>query len=355
MIFGPGHYVPVLKVKWGEKTALQDISVRLRPRITPLLEIVEWNPQKATTLEGHLDTAFKNLEAAVSGYRRCLLDAREIEPGGAVGAAEVFERARRARIRFTPVTGLSRKADIGPALKHKSNGIGLRVTRRDFEEGGLTQEIGRFLEEHRLTHSQVDLIVDLGEVDDFVYDGVARLAKAFIGAVPQQSRWRTLTLSACSFPMSMGVVERYSHCHVDRNEWMVWRNEFYEKRASLERLPTFSDCGIQHPRGVEGFDPRRMQVSATIRYTLPERWLLIKGEGTRFNPPSQQFPELARRLVYGTHRRDYLGPEHCYGCARAKDAADGAPRLGSAGVWRRLGTAHHLTVSAKSLSQLSWP
>ena len=32
-------------------------------------------------------------------------------------------------------------------------------------------------------------------------------------------------------------------------------------REGLLRVPTYSDYAIQHPSGVEGFDPRRMQVS----------------------------------------------------------------------------------------------
>ena len=43
MTFGPHHYVPVLKVKRGEKKALQCIAPGLQPKVTPLLEIVEKN------------------------------------------------------------------------------------------------------------------------------------------------------------------------------------------------------------------------------------------------------------------------------------------------------------------------
>ena len=40
MTFGPHHYVPVLKIKRGEKKALAAIEPSVRQRITPLLEIV---------------------------------------------------------------------------------------------------------------------------------------------------------------------------------------------------------------------------------------------------------------------------------------------------------------------------
>jgi hypothetical protein len=129
----------------------------------------------------------------------------------------------------------------------------------------------------------------------------------------------------------------------------------HANRRSYTRLPTFSDCGIQHPTGVEGFDPRIMQASATVRYTLTEDWLLIKGEGTRTNPPSRQFPGLAYQLVYRGLRRYYTGPNHCVGCQLIRDAADGAPSLGSPEVWRRLGTIHHITMVMDCLSSLTWP
>ena len=56
MTFGPDHYVPVLKVKRGERKALQRVSSIHQSRITPLLEIVK------------LDTAFTDLAEAVRPY-----------------------------------------------------------------------------------------------------------------------------------------------------------------------------------------------------------------------------------------------------------------------------------------------
>ena len=120
-------------------------------------------------------------------------------------------------------------------------------------------------------------------------------------------------------------------------------------------MPAYSDCGIQHPKGVEGFNPQTMAASAAIRYALEKEWLLIKGESPKRRPPSEQFPELARRLVQGPLRSDFAGIGHCAGCAAMKAAADGAPRLGSLEAWRRLGTIHHITLVAEQLAALPWP
>jgi hypothetical protein len=355
MTFGPRHYVPVLKVKRGEKKALQNIAATLQPQIIPLLEIVERRAENSATITKHLNTAFKDLAQSVRGYPKCFLDAREIAPDGATAAAEVFQRASNEGILFTPVTGLSRNADLIAALQHSSQGIALRLTREEFEHGALTTAIEAFLAQHTLQPEQIDLIIDLGAVEDLIVDGVATLTKGFLADIPNHQRWRTFTLSACAFPKSMGGVDRNSHDFHTREEWIAWRDHLHAIRQSFVRLPTFSDCAIQHPLGVEGFDPKTMQVSASIRYTLSDAWLLIKGQSTRFVRPGTQFPDLATRLVYGHLRGHFLGAIHCEGCNSMKAAADGAFGIGSAEAWRRLGTIHHISMVMDGLGSLPWP
>ncbi len=353
MTFGANHYVPILKVKQGEKAALARMASALASRITPLLEMVERTDSKS--VDNHIATAFKGLGDAVGSYPRCFIDTREIESDGPAAAYAVFSRAKAAGIVFTPVTGLTRAADVGPALEHRDHGLALRLTRAEFEAGQLPSAIARFLGTHGLSPAAVDLIVDLGAVEDMVVDGIVALTKAFLTDVPNHRAWRTFTVAACAFPVSMGGVERHAHDLVDRADWLAWRDHLHTARGTLGRLPTFSDYAIQHPVGVEGFDPRIMQVSATIRYTTDEHWLLVKGESTRSVPPSSQFPLLATRLVYGHLRQHFAGSAHCLGCQSIKAAADGVAGYGSAGAWRRLGTIHHLTAVMQGLQNLTWP
>lgn len=353
MTFGPNHYVPVLKVKRGEKKALQAVSSVLQPHITPLLEIVKRKAENAPAK--HLDTAFTDLEQSVRGYSRCFLDVREIELDGSSASAEVFQRAAHAGIIFSPVTGISRVADVAAALAHRSHGLALRLTRTEFEKGGLETRIIEFLRHHKLTPEEIDLIIDLGPVEDMIVGGIAALTDVFMEEVPHHERWRTFTVSGCAFPQSMTDVGRHSYASVERAEWNAWRTALYERRTHLRRLPTFSDCVIQHPAGVEGFNFITMRVSASIRYTLPDSWLLIKGQSTKLKSTTEQYPVLASRLLYGDLKSSFAGKTHCHGCMLMKEAADGAPRLGSAEAWRRLGTIHHVSMAMQGLASLSWP
>lgn len=353
MTFAPDHYVPVLKVKRGEKKALQLITPTLQRRITPLLEIVVRKDDK--DVDAHLNTAFKDLAVSVRPYSRCFLDVREMAADGPSAAREAFSRAAATGMVFTPVTGISRSADVQATLSHRNRGVALRLTRAEFEDGGLSGKLWDFMSLHGLTPEETDLIVDLGPVDDLVTAGVEALTDAFLADVPDHERWRTFIISACAFPSSMGGVNRNSFKTIERADWKAWRDGLYARRRTLPRLPTFSDGAIQHPAGVEGFDFLTMQVSASIRYTSSDDWLLIKGESTKLTLPSTQFPALATQLVFGRFMPDFSGANHCNGCNAMQASALGSAGFGSAEAWRRLGTIHHVTTVLGDLAALPWP
>ncbi len=355
MNFGPNHYVPILKVKAGEKKALRSIAARWRPMITPLLEIVEWKKDKKESITDHLKTAFKDLSDSVRPYTRCFLDAREIESEGTKAVAEAFEKADSEGMVFTPVTGITRVDGVSAALSSAANGVALRLTRREFEEGQIPLLLPAFLSRHGLVPGGVDLIVDLGSVEEMVSEGVAALTSSFLAETPDHGSWRTLTVTASAFPKALGGVKGSSHGFLERSEWKAWRDTLYASRGRLTRLPAFGDCGIQHPSGVEGFDFKTMQGSASIRYTLPDSWLIVKGRGTRKVSPSKQFPGLADQLVNGHLKAHFAGSAHCTGCTGVAAAADGAEKLGSLTVWRWLGTTHHITRAVDGIASLTWP
>ena len=85
-----------------------------------------------------------------------------------------------------------------------------------------------------------------------ISDGVGALTQAFRNAVPKHADWRTFTVSACAFPGSMRVVDTHFHKSVERTDWISWKENLYNRRSKLVRLPSFGDCVIQHPQGCGG-------------------------------------------------------------------------------------------------------
>jgi hypothetical protein len=253
-----------------------------------------------------------------------------------------------------PVTGLSRPpAETAAALAHGRRGVCLRLTQDELKRGSLSSDVTRFLTRHHLTPAGVDLVMDMGPLEDMVVAGVAALADTFMRAVPQPTKWRTFTLAGTAFPKTMGIVETNKHLRVERLEWVVWRDHVRSRKPAWPRLPTFGDCGIQHPLGVEGFDPRTMQASPTIRYLARDHWLLVKGQSKRRVKLRLQFPQLAAKLAPGGALNSYFaGDTHCGGCQKVVACAANTPRLGSAEKWRLIGTAHHITSVVEQLTAL---
>ncbi len=359
--FGPDHYVPVLKVKESEKLAMRRLAPSIAARMTPLLEIVERRakpakkkgaPDAMPTVDQHLTSAFKGLALSVAPFSRYLLDCREIAGDGPAAVVDAFSRAVALGVPFTPVTSIGRAADVRAVMKHNTHGVAIRLSLEEFEAGMVHTKLPRFLGLHDLSPSKVDLIVDLGAVDHMVADGVEVLAGAFLADVPTPEAWRTLTLSACAFPSSMSVVGKNSQTTVERMEWNFWRHALYEQRANLARLPSFSDCGIQHRNGVEGYNPKVMQSSAAIRFAAQTEWLLVKGESIQ-QQGGNQFKALARAV------RDEpalaIDAAHCAGCEGVHLAASDPKGFRTLKKWRELGTIHHITLTAGTLGALPWP
>lgn len=352
MGFPAKHYVPALKLKVGEKDALSTLRASIKKELTPLLQVVE-NPA-GKLMQQHIETAFKRIEPAVSGLGRFFVDPVEVAAAGKPAADLTFAKASGLGVPFTPVTGPSRDAGLTlAALQAKGRtGLAVRVTRHEFESGWLAANFTQFLASHKLSPASIDLIVDLGPVDDMISFGITALAEAFLATIPSIKQWASLTVLASAFPKSMRDVGRASHDFVDRSEWLSWRDGLRLASPTNPRPPTYGDWGIQHPAGVEGFDPLTMQASASIRYATGAQWLLIKGVGTRRVKPSLQMPGLAGQLAAGPLKKQFTGTAHCAGCEMIGAAAQGAPKLGSPTKWRQIGTVHHLTTVVEALQKL---
>lgn len=343
------QYVPVLKLKAAEKEALCLVHAGIRGNVIPLFEVVARkenpNTRKIPTGAEHLDTAFKGLAGSVSYYAKYFLDPIELDADQAIDVGDVFRRGDKLGRPFTPVTGLRRLRCTSVALEHKRHGLAIRLSRTEMESDKISKAIAGFMTQHRLSHDAVDLIVDLGAVESMVPSGVLSLAKSCLAAVPEPAAWRSLILSGCDFPKSMGEVSADSHEFADRSHWLAWRN--IAKSRGYVPIPTFSDCAIQHSAGVEGVDMRLVKPAPSIRYALDEQWLLIKGSGSKL--PSEQYSDLAGQLTIGDLSGHFHGPGHCKGCDRMRRAAEHEPEANSRKDWRQFGTIHHITRTVESI------
>lgn len=356
-MFGPSHYVPVIKWKRGEQSALKDLSPLVRSRLTPLIELVQIpidldTGEQSKTLEEHASPAVDRLLEVWGTDDPFFLDCGDIVDDstetGISGPAYVFDACEDRQLKFIPTVALTSPAtEVNAALSHSERGICLRLNSSDLEDENLTTSIERFVIDNELSYDHVDVIIDLGSMEDQRPFALFVLAREFMALIPCLTEWRTLTLTASAFPRDMRAVPPKGTLRIPRAEWLAWK-QLYRSRARLERLPSFGDYGIQHPAGVEDFDPRYMTPSATIRYTQGDEWVLIKGRSIKQHGGGQ-FRDLATKLVSSG---DYWGQEHCSGCRLIHECHTGTKAAGTLEIWRRIGTNHHLTLVTQQLAEL---
>ena len=156
-----------------------------------------------------------------------------------------------------------------------------------------------------------------------------------------------MILAAASFPEDLSDVSAATIVTLPRHEWDLWKT-LQRKPAALPRRDLiFGDYAMAHPVA-KTLDPRTMRMSANIRYTTQDEWLVIKGRNVRQYGFSQYF-DLCRLLV---ERPEYSGRTYSWGDGYIADCAEGMQGPGNATTWRKVGVNHHLTLVTRGLASL---
>lgn len=355
-------YVPILKGKEGEFAALEELVSSVRDAILPLVEVPRVpydyaNERPARTLDEHVAGIAERLRKCWPG-RRLYLDLpwfgadADTLADGSIAVRKVLGDCRDADVGVIPVISTSSSdAYLAAVSGHVGNcddGVCVRLTEADFDEEGDVEPLARL---ERLLNSvgvadveNADLILDLANIGTDL--GRATLvARAVVNQAPRLADWRRLILAAASFPENLSEVERSTTTRLPRLERELW--DRLQRRGGLRPDAIFGDYAIAHPVPTE-LDPRTMRMSASIRYTTPDNWLIVKGQNVRQYGFDQYF-ELCRTLV---GLPEYSGEDFSWGDRFIARCARKSTGPGNATTWRKVGTNHHLTLVAKQLATL---
>lgn len=355
------NYVPVLKGKEGEYGALETLAGSVRSRLIPLIEVPDIPYDYAN--EGSAKTLDQHLSGIADRLRKCWHDRpmyldlpwsgdEEHLGDGRVALEAVLSDCAARGVKAVPVVSRRKSVNYLSAARSYSAaahcGACIRLLVSDFgEDVDIESEIGRLLGSiGQADASSVDLVLDL---EDLGPDAgrAALVARSVFSMIPTKDKWRRMVLVAASFPEDLSDVDAETTTTLPRREWDLWRT--LQKRPSL--LPRqdviFGDYGIAHPVTKE-LDPRTMRMSASIRYTTPKNWLVMKGRNVRQYGFDQYF-DLCKALV---KRPEYQGGGFSWGDQYISDCAEGVSGPGNATTWRRVGTSHHLTLVAREIANL---
>lgn len=355
------RYIPILKGRAGELEALRVLGDDVKAKLTPLIEIPPIpfdfvNDRPARRMDAHLAAMPGKLLKSWGDQEELLIDADFVSIHQPTSnqkhpMAFLLESMRALNMKVIPVTGTGRDAEYQESVKSAvhadGRGVCIRLENDDFEDPtGLTVQLDQLLQFLQEDKDQVDLVLDFKEVSRRQTGLLLISAANLISSLPDVQKWRTLTLAASSFPQDLSGVGPDSEELIQRAGWAVWR-ALFQKGEKIRRLPRFGDYGVNHPEPVE-IDPRIMRMSANLRYTLEEEWLVLKGRNVR-DFGYDQFNGLCRVL---SQRRDYSGPAFSWGDNYISLCAGDQIGPGNASIWRKIGTSHHLSFVVSQLSKI---
>lgn len=358
-MFDHKHYVPVLKWRQGEYTALSKIPDLIKTRFTPLLEIpgIEWDFEAAAlakTADQHLTPFAVRLKKKWGGYP-AFVDLKLLDPNlrmhdGSHPVDAIFNGIRENKAIGIPVTGVERddhhQAAIRRALRRDQNGVCVRIGADQLIADNTTQRISDLMTDLGVSHGDVDLVLDFGAPTFQPIDDIALFFAMTYRRFEALGVWRTTTIVATSFPKVMaGLAE--AGTEIKRGEWLVYK-KLITILGAAERRPTFGDYAIAYPE-LPQEDMRLLKPAATIRYTTDDAWHIVKGRNVRDNGFGQYQTHCKTVVKSGK----FMGAEYSAGDKYIADCMKGTAKTGNLTTWRWVGTNHHLIKVINDVASLS--
>lgn len=360
-MFDHRHYVPVLKGKQGEYFSLRDLDPAIKASLTPLIEIppIDWDFDEGRPKKS-IDDQVANVpqkirDAWAEPERPLFVDLGLLAEEGRLEDGRhpidfVFGGLRGEDVPAVPVTGLDRPAEfqeaVTRAVREDGNGVCLRLVDDNFEDVlELERRLNELLGNSSLQAQDADVLIDLRELPVGQANTMALAVRGILNALPHISEWRSLTVAGTAFPENLSGFERASASATERTEWLLWRTLI--AGGKLPRNPTFGDYAIAHPE-IAQIDPRFMRMSAQLRYTVDEDWLIFKERNVR-DHGFDQFNDICCELV---GRPEYSGPDFSWGDAYISDCAQNKDGPGNATTWRRVANTHHMAFVVSQIASL---
>lgn len=358
-MFGYKHYVPAIRWRQGEFSALQELRSDQRRDLTPLVDIppIPWNfedERPSRSIDQHLNNVPEQMITAWGGDAPIFLDLGQLD--GALRMAsgrhpvdELFERLTAEGVYAIPVTATDRDADyqaaVGLVAGRNGTGVCLRASVDDISDAASMLALAELADEIKVDLGDVDLVLDLRSIESSQTSILRTLLGTVLPTLPNIGAYRSFTLLSGAFPVNLSAVPQGLSLR-PRADWALWLSVLSIPNI---RQPAYGDYTANHP-DQEEIDPRIMQVSASIRYASDTDWVIARGRALN-NPRFggyAQFNQLSGMLaahpLYSGHSFSW-----------ASDFIDQCAAGGNTGnltTWRKVATNRHIARVAFQIANL---
>lgn len=347
-------YVPIIKSKRGEFTAVRLLQEDIKEQIRPFVDVLPPNrfAPKPKTLVEQLTWVADHVAAAWS--RPLWVDTFEVGPSIVQGkqvAIEFVCRALRAKTLVPiPVTGFEREPGhdhgVTRLLSEAATGVCLRLEEEDLL---LPAKLPTLLDNKMkllgIESPSIDLLFDLRYLGTEPAAARIQMLERAIQSIQNLDTWRSIVLAGSSMPNSLeGVCARGAHGYLARRELEIW---LALQHSAVKRLPTFGDYTTVPPQYAE-MDTRTIakHLGPNVKYTLDKRWYVSRGQSFQKNGSAQYFG-IARNIA---SLPDFRGPAASDGDRFIAQRASGGTTCGNPEQWVTASVNSHITWQTRWLT-----
>jgi hypothetical protein len=336
-------YVPFLKVKQGELSALKHVSGDVAAVIKPYHLFL--NDVNTTRAGEYLDSIVGPLAKSYEGKNmEFYADLSIFTDYEHIHICEVM---RNVGLEFTfVINGLNLESTTANYLRENklfNNGTAIRLRPSDglnFES--INSKILRLEEFFGIDKGQIDLILDFGYISANNTGLYTASYEKLQDKISDFENFRNIIFLAGSFPKDMNGIAVDSIHDLPMFEYEVFKSLL----PITKRILVYGDYGNIHP--IINPDPTNFPASCTIKYTVKGAFRIFRGTVAGKVPQGTgQYVQKSKLIVASNI---YDGPDFSYGDREIKLYAEEKKKgNGSATTWITNTINHHI---AKMVSEL---
>lgn len=348
-------YVPILKAKAAEFTALAHVANTHAASTLPLMEVPRFPADRVKFKESinpiadYLDEVIERIAKSWPG-RALMIDPRLWSPEATIESGEhivpyICTALREEGLTAYPVINAElwdsapyrralRNVDIG------SDGLFCIRLDREFIEDAIDEDhfngtLDQIVADLGVPESSCAVLLDMGDLTRAEYDETTEALGVALELL-EGHHFRFVVTAGCTIPASINeaVRKQNSTGYVDRTEISAWKY-CHESHPAL--AIAFGDYGVRNPNAKDG--TIAPDANGKIRYTIPDQYFVVRGYSRRIKEKGAQVHELCRALIASEH---YMGKDFSWGDAEILARANRNTKPGNLTDWIAIDTSHHI-------------
>lgn len=318
------RYVPLIRSKAGEATALANLQPATKARVFPVVHLTS---SVAASFVDRLVAGWAGHAIAIDGLFNFS------ETGSAADLLNVVTDLRAGGVPALPSIEMAAStAYIAAALPLAATyGAVVKVRLGDLPT------LIAWCAASGLPANHVDIILCAGHLPAFGAGVIDPVVVNALQTFPGAGTWRSVTVASSAAPKDHTGLALGPNV-VPRLDWQLWQNV----HASAPFQVDYGDHGIGHPDMTEPPGVAMARATVSARYTRDNDWLVLKGRptsGSTGQPMRVQYQAHAN-----TFRADpgFGGLASCWGDTRVLHFATSTTSSGSRTSWVELSTNRHI-------------